>query len=235
MKIRASTYSRLTILPTVAALVAFTPALRADWGSLRSNNHPEHGNAAEREHHEVEHGRPPVEHHAVVVEHGHPTPVAPVHVVEPRHSDFEAERRQGLYWAGYHPGLTLRSLPVGYVQVSVGGTGYYYYDGVYFRPTTDGTYIVVAPPVGAIVPQLPNGAQAIGLGSDTYYYGGGAFYLQQPTGFGVVEAPLGLTVADLPPGAALVVIDGVIYYVAGSSCFLPVRQAGVTVYVTAQP
>lgn len=69
----------------------------------------------------------------------------------------------------------------------------------------------------------------------TYYYGGGAYYLQQFTGFAVVEGPLGITLAALPPGAAPVVIDGVIYYVAGSTYFLPVRQAGVTVYVTAQP
>jgi len=140
-----------------------------------------------------------------------------------RNNNREAEHRRASHSAGFDPGMVLRVLPVGYVQTSVGGTGYYYYGGVFFRPTTDGTYIVVAPPVGAIVPQLPNGAQAIVLGSDTYYYGGGAFYLQQPTGFAVVEAPLGLTVADLPPGAAPVVIDGVIYYVAGSTCFLPVR------------
>jgi hypothetical protein len=131
--------------------------------------------------------------------------------------------------------MVLGALSVGYVQTSVGTTGYYYYDGVYFRPTTEGTYTVVAPPVGAIVPQLPNGADAIVLGSETYYYGGGAFYLQQLTGFAVVEAPLGITLTDLPLSAAPVVIDGVIYYVAGSTYFLPVRQAGVTVYVTAQP
>ena len=143
--------------------------------------------------------------------------------------------RHAFNWAGFYPGMVIRALPVGYVQTSVGTTGYYYYDGVYFRPTTEGTYTVVAPPVGAIVPQLPSGAAAIVLGSVTYYYGGGAFYLQQPTGFAVVEAPLGITLAHLPPGAVPVVIDGVIYYVAGSTYFLPVRQAGVTVYVTAQP
>jgi hypothetical protein len=143
--------------------------------------------------------------------------------------------RPAVRHASFYPGMVLRALPVGYVQTSVGTTGYYYYDGVYFRPTTEGTYTVVAPPVGAMVPQLPNGADAIVLGSETYYYGGGAFYLQQLTGFGVVEAPLGITLADLPLSAAPVVIDGVIYYVAGSTYFLPVRQAGVTVYVTAQP
>jgi hypothetical protein len=143
--------------------------------------------------------------------------------------------RHAFYRAGFYPGTVLRALPVGYVQTSVGTTGYYYHDGVYFRPTTEGTYTVVAPPVGAIVPQLPSGAETIALESVTYYYGGGALYLQQPTGFAVVEAPPGITLAELPFGTAPVVINGVIYYVAGSTYFLPVRQAGVTVYVTAQP
>jgi len=149
--------------------------------------------------------------------------------------NFEAERRYAFYWAGIYPGMILSALPVGYVQTSVGTTGYYYYDGVYFRPTTEGTYTVVAPPVGAIVPQLPDGAEAIVIGQDTYYNGGGAFYLQQPTGFAVVQAPVGVTVTGLPLGAAPVVINGATYYVAGSTYFLPVMQAGATVYVTAHP
>src|ERR1035438_6950675 len=86
-------------------------------------------------------------------------------------------------WVRFYPGMGLRALPVGCVQTSVGTTGFYYYDGVYFRPTTEGTYTVVVPPVGAVVPQLPNDAEAIVLGSDTYYYGGGAFYLPVLSGF----------------------------------------------------
>lgn len=152
-----------------------------------------------------------------------------------RRSDFEAERRYAFYWARFYPGMAVGVLPVGYVQTSVGLTGYYYYDGVYFRPTTEGAYTVVAPPVGAIVPQLPDGAEAIVIGEDTYYYGGGAFYLPQPTGFVVVEAPVGVTVPGLPLGAAPAVINGVTYYLAGSTYFLPVMQGGVTVYVTAHP
>ena len=89
--------------------------------------------------------------------------------------------------------------------------------------------------MGAIVPQLPSGAEAIAVDSATYYYGGWAFYLQQPTGFAVMPAPLGVTVTMLPPGAAPVVIKGVLYYLANYVYYLPVMQGGVTVYVTAQP
>ena len=114
-------------------------------------------------------------------------------------------------------------------------TPYYYYDGVYFQATTTGAYALMAPPVGVVVPQLPDGAEAIAVGPTTYYYAGGASYLPQPTGFAVVPAPLGVTVTGLPPGATPVVINGVIYYVAGANYFMPVMQAGVTVYVTARP
>jgi hypothetical protein len=121
------------------------------------------------------------------------------------------------------------------VQVSVGASGFYYYDGVYYQPTTSGNYAVVAPPVGAIVPQLPSGAEAIAAGPTTYYYAGGAFYVQQPTGLAITPAPLGVTVTMLPLGAAPVVIKGVLYYLANYAYYLPVMQGGVTVYVTAQP
>ena len=96
-------------------------------------------------------------------------------------------------------------LPVGYVQVSVGATGYYYYNGVYFPAHDRRLPNVVAPPVGVIVPQLPEGAEALVVGPTTYYCAGGAFYLQQPAGFAVVPAPLGVTVTGLPPAAAPVV------------------------------
>ena len=199
------------LLATLAAVCAFAPALRADWGSLRANNRRGRGPEPERGRHEDE------------------------RVVERRHLDIEAERRHAFYWAGFHPGLAVGVLPPGYVQVSVGAAGYYYYDGVYFQPTPAGSYVIVAPPVGVIVPQLPDGAEAIAVGPTTYYYAGGAFYLQQPTGFAAVPAPLGVTVTGLPSGATPVTINGAVYYVAGPTYFLPVMQAGVTVYVTAHP
>jgi len=154
---------------------------------------------------------------------------------ERRRLDIETERRHALYWAGFYPGMGVGVLPPGYVQVSVGGAGFYYYNGVYFQPTTTGAYAVVAPPLGVIVPQLPDGAEVVVVGSATYDYAAGTFYLQQPSGFAVVPAPLGVTVTGLPPGATPVTINGVVYFVAGTTYFLPVMQGGVTVYVTARP
>jgi len=242
MKTRISRQYRLTVLATVAALGAFAPALHAQWSSLRGNNHPEHGHEGVGERHEVHapppaerhevHAPPPAEHRAVVVEHGHP---APVHVAEPRHWDVEPERRHAYWWGTYHPGLTIGALPSGYVQVSVGGTGYYYYDGVYFQPTPAGPYAVVMPPIGAIVPQLPEGAEMVNVAGATYYYAAGTFYLPDPRGFAVVPAPLGAVVHEPPPGATTVLIEGKIYYFGNGAYYLPMMAGGVTVYATVIP
>jgi hypothetical protein len=95
--------------------------------------------------------------------------------------------------------------------------------------------VVVNPPVGAIVPQLPPGAEAIQVGPTVYYYAAGAFYVQQPQGFILVTPPLGITVGELPPGATQVIINGLVYYQAEGAYFQPVMQNGVTVYMTARP
>jgi hypothetical protein len=211
MKLKIQNSRWLLSVATLAALVAFSPALRADWGSLRANNRSP-ARRAETEHREPDR-----------------------RVIERRHVDTEADRHHAFYWSGFYAGMAVGVLPPGYVQASVGAVGYYYYDGVYYQPTTEGNYAVVAPPVGAIVPQLPSGAEAIAVGPTTYYYAGWAFYVQQPTGFAVTPAPLGVTVTMLPPGAAPAVIKGVLYYLASNVYYLPVMQGGVTVYVTAQP
>jgi hypothetical protein len=109
---------------------------------------------------------------------------------------IQVEREHAGYWSAMAPGMVLAALPAGYVQVSVGDTGYYYYDGVFFRPlaSLSAGYVVVVPPVGVIVPQLPAGAELVTIGGAPYYYAGGAFYVEQPTGFGVAPAPTGAVI-----------------------------------------
>jgi len=209
MKLPLHQHSRMILRVALAGLCGLAPAAQAGWASVRANNRPER--RPEPVHRETE------------------------RVVERRRMDIEAERRHAFFWSGFHPGMAVGVLPAGFVQVSVGPTGYYYYDGVFYQPTTTGAYAVVAPPVEVVVPQLPDGAEPIVVGPTTYYYGGGAFFVQQPNGFAIVPAPLGVTVAGLPPGAAPVVINGTVYYVAGPNYFMPVMQGGVTVYVTAHP
>lgn len=211
MKLKFQNRPWLLSVATLAALFALCPALRADWGSLRANNRSPSWRG------EVEHRE------------------SDRRVRERRHGDIEEERHHAFYWSGCYPGMAVGVLPPGCVQVSVGAGVYYYYDGVYYQATSSGNYAVVSPPVGAIVPQLPSGAEPVADGDTTYYYAGGAFYFQQPAGFAVMPAPLGVTVTMLPPGAAPVVINRGLYYLANYVYYAPVMQGGVTVYVTAHP
>ena len=234
MKTRLSPYHRLATLAALAAVGAFAPAARADWGSLRGNNHAVR--EPEVAHHEVEHGRPVVEPNRAVV--AHPVEharVEPYHAAAPRTWDYEAERRHGFYWDSFHPGVRLGVLPAGYVQVSAGGVGYDYYGGVYFQPTPVGGYVAVQPPIGAIVPVLPPGAEPITVGGSHYFYAGGAFYLEVAGGFAVVPPPVGAVVNGLPPGAAPVTINGQVFYQSGPAYFLPQILGGITAYVVAHP
>ena len=148
---------------------------------------------------------------------------------------LRAREHPALHRTGLVAGMSVTTLPAGYVQTSANGVGFYYYNGVFYQPTTVGNYVVVAPPIDAVVPQLPDRTEAFLVGAATFYYAGGAFYLQQPNGFAVVPAPLGVTVPRLPAGSAPTVIDGVLYYLANNTYYLPIMQAGITVYVTAQP
>ena len=227
MKTRLLTHQYLTVIVSVAALGLVTPALRAQWGSIRGSNREA------QEYRQAEHGRAEVEHRQPEVARGHVE--APRVYQEPRHEEFVPERRQGYYWGNYHPGETVRVLPPGYVQLSVGGLGYYYYGGVYFRPTPAGPYAAVAPPIGAIVPALPPGAQVVYAGAASFYYAWGAFYLPQGNGFVVVPPPMGATVNVLPPWATPVVIGGRMFYVADSTYYMPVMAGGVTAYVVTRP
>jgi hypothetical protein len=201
MKLQFQNRLRLLSVAILAVLLAFCPALRADWGSVRANNRADRG------------------------------------VREHRDGDIEADRHYASYWSGSQVGMTMNALPPGFVQVSVGATGYYYYDGVYFQAIASlaSGYAVVAPPLGVIVPQLPSGAEQVAGGNATYYYAGGAFYLQQSTGFQVMPAPLGVVVTTLPSDATPVAVKGVLYYQAANGYYLPAMMGGVTVYTTAQP
>jgi hypothetical protein len=126
-------------------------------------------------------------------------------------------------------------LPFGFFTLDVGGVPFYYSDGIYYQPS-DGGYDEVYPPVGAGVPQLPDGAIAISAGGTTYYYAGGAFYVQQPDGtYATVPAPIGVIVPELPPGAVQVNINGQTAYQFNNVYYEPVFENGVTQYETFVP
>src|SRR5579859_7062310 len=77
---------------------------------------------------------------------------------ERRRLDFDEDHRNLYYWWDVHPGYALNTLPPGYTSIYAAGNPYYYYDGVFYEPGASG-YVVVTPPLGAVVGQLPPGAE----------------------------------------------------------------------------
>lgn len=72
-------------------------------------------------------------------------------------------------------GAAINSAPPYYSDVYVGGNPYLYSDGVYL--TQQGSsYIVVAPPVGAVVSYLPEGCQAFTQDGSQYFDCSGVIY-----------------------------------------------------------
>lgn len=138
-------------------------------------------------------------------------------------------------WNDFAFGRRLGTLPLGFLALQIGGALYDYCDGIYYQPG-DGGYQEVYPPVGAAIPQLPDGAIQIVVGGQTYFYVGGAFYLQQPDGtFAIVPPPMGAVVPELPPGASQVSLNGTVAYQFNGVYYEPVFVNGVTQYETFTP
>jgi hypothetical protein len=149
------------------------------------------------------------------------------------HRDVEADVHRAHVWDDFAFGHRLRTLPVGFLNFQVGGVPYWYEDGIYYQQAADG-YQEVYPPVGAEVPEPPDGAIEIdGGGGTVYYYAGGAFYEQQADGsYAVVPTPIPVVVPELPPGAAPISINGSMAYQFNGVDYEPIFVNGVTQYQT---
>ena len=165
---------------------------------------------------------------------------APQHVIEPRHDvivhrDVEVDVHRPRFWHDFAFGRRLAALPLGYFSLQLGGVPYYYYDGIYYQPAGGG-YQEVYPPVGAAVPEPPDGSIEVDAGGLTYYYAGGAFYLVQADGtYAIAPTPIGVVVPELPPGAVQVSLNGGIAYQFNGIYYEPVFVNGVTQYETIMP
>src|SRR5262249_48097700 len=151
------------------------------------------------------------------------------------HHDVEVDAHRRHFWNDFVFGRHLATLPFGFLNLQIGGVPYYYYGGVYYQPI-DGGYQEVYPPVGAAIPQPPDGAVEIDAGGQIYYYAGGAFYLMQPDGtYSIAPTPIGVVVPELPPGAVEVSVNGAIAYQFNGIYYQPVFVNGVTEYQTFMP
>jgi hypothetical protein len=92
-------------------------------------------------------------------------------------------------------------LPEGYDNINYGGVTYYYNDGQFYVPT-NGEIIEVQPPVGAIVPNLPENSVIIDDNAQTYYVDNGVFYSKRGSGYEVIVPPFGPSEGMLVSGNA---------------------------------
>ena len=151
------------------------------------------------------------------------------------HQDTEVDVHFMHPWNDFAFGLHCDALPLGFLTLRVGAVPYYYSDGIFYQPASGG-YVEVYPPVGAVVPQPPDGTVEILAGGLTYYYAGGAFYIEQSDDtYAVAPTPIGVVVPERPPGAMQVSVNGTLAYQFNGTCYEPTFVNGVTQSETIQP
>lgn len=91
-----------------------------------------------------------------------------------------------------HHYRSIRSLPHNYISILIGGLKFYYRDGLFYRKGLRG-YVVVSPPIGAVIDRLPIGYQILFINGNTYYYYIGAYYKACPSGYVVISTPVVFT------------------------------------------
>jgi hypothetical protein len=98
------------------------------------------------------------------------------------------------FGTGLAIGAALSTPPPNYTTVVVSGSEYLYSDGIYVQPSGN-NYIVMAPPVGAVVTYLPDGCTATNSNGVQYFECSGVvyqpFYQNGDVVFQVVSAAQG--------------------------------------------
>jgi hypothetical protein len=113
-----------------------------------------------------------------------------VHAREAPHVDQRARNVRAVPPIGY----AATGLPRGSIHIAHGGSHYFFDGGVWFRPY-GGRYMVIAPPLGIVVPLLPPDYFTLDVNGMPYYYANGTYYATQPGGgYSVVAAPPGVAV-----------------------------------------
>jgi len=166
-------------------------------------------------------------------------PVPPPHIDVQVRRDWDDNDDDPKSWGEFAhgvPGRVIRGqrvheLPLSHRVIVINNQNYDYDDGgYYYLQQSDGDYVVVQPPVGAVVPALPDGVAPIVVGTTTYDYIDGVFYVAQDDSFAVVNPPPGIVVPTLPTGAAQAVINGNVLFQFNGFNYQPSIQDGVTVY-----
>ena len=85
-------------------------------------------------------------------------------------------------------GFSVNIIPNDCFRIFFGGSRFYYHDGTYYsRRHRD--YVIVAPPVGVVVREIPRYYQPVMIDGSSYYTSDGIYYVYTRHGYRVVPAP----------------------------------------------
>ncbi len=116
-----------------------------------------------------------------------------------RHPEFREFRDLRHHHDRFYParGQFVDVLPGGHRVVFLGKERYFFFGGIWYRPVGR-RFLIVAPPIGLVVPFLPPYYTTIWVGNVPYYYANEVYYAQTPGGYAVVEPPME-EVGQTPP------------------------------------
>ncbi len=83
---------------------------------------------------------------------------------------------------------SLKAPPKGHHRVVHKGKPYFYHNGRFYR-NSNGAYLTITAPIGAIVPALPGGYVTVGVGVNRYFHKSGVYYRHTPDGYVVITKP----------------------------------------------
>ncbi len=86
-------------------------------------------------------------------------------------------------------GFRLDIIPNGCFSVFIGGARFYYSDGIYYQ-RYGREYVIVHPPIGAVVRRIPYDYRPVIINGVTYYTDQGIYYVHTRSGYQVVPAPV---------------------------------------------
>lgn len=97
----------------------------------------------------------------------------------------------------------LKVLPKGHSSVRFKNNRYYFNQGQWYRKS-NGLYLGIRAPIGAILFGLPNGYTTLSIGSNRYYHLDGTYYRSDSSGYVVVNDPTGIqhSAASQQPAAS---------------------------------
>jgi uncharacterized protein DUF6515 len=124
-------------------------------------------------------------------------------------------------------GSIVREAPQGAIAVNYAGLSYRFHDGVWYEPRGP-AFMVVAPPIGLVVPTLPTFTTVWAHGGEVYLYCNDVYYQPRPDlgGYEIVNDPTAEPVSKSKAAVAAVVPGAV---VPGAAAGLGTATSGAMV------